>query len=68
MVQLKADPSIGLHLSGAAIAKLLAEEIGRPDLFKKNVAIEEQKDAQMVAQDAEADALEELDVRRETGQ
>lgn len=67
MIQLKQDPSIGVHMSGKEIARLIAEELGEPRLFGENIAVQEQMETQKVAQDAEADMMEEMQVAAEEG-
>ena len=65
--QLKADPTIGAHLSGKIIAKIAAEELDEPDMYGENIAVQEQMETQMAAQDAEADAMEQMQVAAEEG-
>lgn len=65
--QLKADPTIGAHLSGKAIAKLLAEELGEDALFGENIAVKEQQETQSAIQNREADAAEQLDAAGRMG-
>lgn len=67
MLQLKQDPSIGVHLSGKRIAELIAYELGEQELYGENVAVEEQLETQRAAQDAEAQNMEELQVAAEEG-
>ena len=68
LVQLKAnDPSIGAHLSGKAIAKIIAEELDEDELYGENVAVNEQAETQMAMSDAEADVMEEQQVSAELG-
>ena len=57
-----ADPSVGQHLSGKKIAQLLAEEIGEGDLFGENVAISEQMETQMFAEEVQSLAMEQRQV------
>lgn len=63
----QSDPSIAVHISGKALAKIISEEINEPEIFGENIAIEEQKDAQLAMQDAEADVEEEMMVAAEEG-
>lgn len=66
--QIKAsDPSVAAHLSGKKFAQILAEELQEPDLFGENIAITEQMETQMAAQDREADALEMMQIAAENG-
>jgi hypothetical protein len=67
MQQMKADPTVGAHISGKVIARIMAEELNEKDLFGDNIAVEEQMETQKAAQDAEADAMEELQVAAEQG-
>lgn len=67
MLQFKADPSIGVHLSGKEIARLLSEELGEKNLFGENIAIEEQIETQTAASDAEADMMEEQAMAAQQG-
>lgn len=61
------DPSVAAHLSGKTFAKILAEELGEASLFGDNIAIQEQMETQMAAQDREADMMEQMQVAAETG-
>ena len=65
--QLKADQTIGVHLSGKEIARLVAQELGEEQLFGENIAISEQLETQMAAQDAEADMMENTATQAELG-
>jgi len=68
LIQIKAsDPTVGVHLSGKSIAKLLAEELGEKALYKENVGVDEQLETQEVAQDAQVDAEERQLVAAEEG-
>ena len=67
MLQLKADPSIGVHMSGKEIAEIIATELGEPRIFGENIAIDEQKATQTKASDTEADMMEEQMIKAETG-
>jgi hypothetical protein len=68
LMQIKmADPSVGMHLSGKIIAKMLAEEIGEDELFRENVGVMEQADMQKASLDAEADINEDLEDKAELG-
>jgi hypothetical protein len=67
MNQLKQDPTIGAHLSGKEIAKVLATELGEPAFFGENIAVEENAETQKAALDAEADLQETLQVAAEEG-
>lgn len=61
------DPSVAAHLSGKEFARILAEELGEPDLFAENVAVREQAETQMAAMDQEADTMERLQVAADNG-
>ena len=67
MLQLKQDPSVGAHLSGKEIARVISEELGEEKLFGENIAIQEQMETQSVAQDAEADMMENMQIAAEEG-
>tara|TARA_R110002012_G_scaffold319825_1_gene541481 strand:+ start:10145 stop:11884 length:1740 start_codon:yes stop_codon:yes gene_type:complete len=47
------DPSIGAHLSGKAMARILSEELGEKELFGENVSVTEGLETQAAAQEAE---------------
>lgn len=64
---LKQDQTIGVHLSGKAIAKLISEELGEKDLYGENIAVMEQMETQRMAQDAEADMMEDMEIAAEAG-
>lgn len=63
----QADPTVAAHLSGKKFAKILAEELGEPELFGENIVIQEQAETQMAAQDKEADMMEEMQIAAEQG-
>jgi len=66
--QLKAtDPSVAAHLSGKKFAQILAEELNEPDLFGENIAVTEQMETQMAAQDHEADAMQQMQIAADNG-
>jgi|TARA_R100000084_G_scaffold108987_1_gene73409 hypothetical protein len=67
MLQLKADPTVGVHLSGKKIAEIVAYELGEDELYGENIAVEEQLETQRASQDAEAQNQEELQVAAESG-
>lgn len=56
----QADPSVAPHLSGKAMARILADEIDEPDLYGENIAIDEQLETQQRAQDAQVQNEEQL--------
>lgn len=68
LIQIKTmDQSIGVHLSGKELAKMLAYELGEEKVFEENVAIKEQTKLQEASQDAEADSQERMMVKQELG-
>lgn len=67
LMQVKADPSVAPHLSGKVVAKIMAEELNEPEMYGENIAVQEQAETQMAAQDAEADMMEEMQVAAEQG-
>lgn len=68
LLQIRAqDQSVGVHLSGKVIAKLLSEELGEADLYVENVGVHEAQETQRIATDAEANAMEEMMVAEELG-
>lgn len=62
-----ADPAVAAHLSGKEFARILAEELGEPSLFKENVMVYEQMDTQKVAQEAEVQGQEDMMIKQELG-
>ena len=67
MLQLKADPTIGAHLSGKKVAEIIATELGESSLFGDNIAIQEQLGTQKAVQDAEAQNVEDLQMASDEG-
>lgn len=68
LLMLKAgDPTVGVHMSGKAIAKLLAEELGEDNIYGENISVGEQAETQRVMQDTEANMMEELEIAAEEG-
>ena len=68
MLQIKmGDPSIGTHMSGKEIARILAYELGEASIFGENVAVAEGKETQSTAENAEADMMEEREINTELG-
>ena len=68
LYQLKlSDPSVAAHMSGKEFARILAEELGEPTLFKENVMIDEQFETQQKMQDAEVANQEDLMIKQELG-
>ena len=62
-----ADPSVAAHMSGKEFARILAEELGEPTLFKENVMIDEQLETQQKMQDAEVANEEDLMIKQQLG-
>lgn len=67
LISLKQDPTIGIHLSGKEIARLLAEELGEEKLFGENIGVKEQGETQQTVANAEADQMERMQVAAENG-
>jgi hypothetical protein len=68
LYQIKAtDPTVAVHLSGKEFARILAEELGEPSIYKDNVAIEEQLETQQVSQEAEMTNQQQLMAAQEMG-
>jgi hypothetical protein len=61
------DPSVGAHISGKEIARILSEELGEPDLFGENIGVAEQLETQQAMNDAEAVNQENLLAAEEGG-
>ncbi len=61
------DPTIGVHLSGEKIAKLMAEELGEEDLYESNVGLLEQMATQKLANELQVEEQERQSVALETG-
>ena len=67
MLSLKSDPTIGVHMSGKEIARIIATELGEEKIFAENIAIKEQAATQTKATDTEAAMMEEQMIKAETG-
>ena len=68
LYQIKAsDPSVAVHFSGKEFARILAEELGEPSIFKENVAIQEQMETQQASQEAQLQNEEQLMMAQEMG-
>ena len=67
LIQIKQDPSVGAHLSGKEIARLLSEELGEDSLFGEGIAIKEQQELATKTQDAEAQMMSRAQTAAETG-
>lgn len=68
MYQIKlSDPTVAAHLSGKEFARIMATELGEPELFSENIAVAEQLATQQQMQEAEAVNQEQLMIAKETG-
>lgn len=68
MWQLKVqDPSIGAHISGKEIARIISEELGEPTLYSNNVAVFEQQETQSLVEESQVQAEEEQMIAAEQG-
>lgn len=67
LIQAKAMPDIGMHMSGKRIAQLLAEELGEEDIYAENVQIAESSASQSAMQMEEGANLEQLAMAQELG-
>jgi hypothetical protein len=68
LYQLKlADPTIAPHLSGKEMAKIMAEELGEPNLYGENISVIEQLETQQTVQEAEMVNQEQLMAAQEMG-
>lgn len=59
------DPTVSVHLSGKRAAELIATEIGEPDMYGENIALEEQAETQEFMQNLETINQENLAVAEE---
>lgn len=60
MLQVKADPSVGAHLSGRKVAEIIADELGEKDLYGENIAVQEALKTQQAQQEAEVQNVDML--------
>ena len=68
LYQIKAaDPTVAPHLSGKELARILAEELGEPTLFKENIAVVEQQETQRMMQESEIQQQEGMMIAAEQG-
>ena len=68
LYQLKlADPTIAPHLSGKEMAKIMAEELGEPNLYGENISVIEQLETQQTVQEAEMVNQEQLMAAQQMG-
>mgnify|MGYP003648799590 CR=1 FL=1 len=61
------DPTVAVHLSGKEFARILADELGEPSIFKENIGVEEQMETQQEAQSAETKDIEQQMLADELG-
>lgn len=62
-----ADPTVAPHISGKALARILSEELGEPELFGDNIAITEQLETQQAMQEADVLNQEQLMAAQQQG-
>ena len=68
LYQLKlSDPTMAAHLSGKEFARLLADELGEPNLFSENISVTEQMQTQRMATEAQVQFEEEQQIAMEQG-
>lgn len=67
LIQMKQDPTIGVHMSGKELARILALELDEPNLFSDNIAIFEQQETSRLLNETEVQAEEEEQVAIEQG-
>ena len=67
LIQLKADPSVGSHISGKRVAAILSDELEEPELYGDNIAVTEGAETQKAMLDAEADVQEDMAMKAEMG-
>lgn len=68
IIQIKmTDPSVGVHMSGKVIARLLAQELDEKELYEENIGVVEQMETQGAAADAQVDFEESQQVKAEQG-
>jgi len=65
--QIKQDPTIGVHMSGKEIARIVTTELDEPAMFGDNIAIFEQQETARLVGEAEVQAEEEEQVAIEEG-
>ena len=49
------DPTVAAHLSGKTFARIMAEELNEPSLFKDNISVFETMETQRVAQEVQVE-------------
>ena len=61
------DPTVSAHLSGKTFARIMAEELNEPALYKDNVMVFEQMETQRMVQEAQVQMQEQQQVAMEQG-
>lgn len=67
LVQMKQDPTIGVHMSGKEMARILSEELDEPKLFSDNIAVFEQQETAQLANETAVQSEEQEQVAIEEG-
>lgn len=63
----QADPTIGVHISGKTIAKLMSEELGEPQLYGENITLMEQMQTQKLGQEMQVQMQTEQELAAQAG-
>lgn len=61
------DPTVATHLSGKEFARIMAEELNEPNLFKDNVSVFEQMETQRTIQEAQIEMQSQQQTAAEIG-
>ena len=61
------DPSIGVHMSGKEMARILSDELDEPTLYRDNVGVFEQMETQKLVEESQVQAEEETQLAIEQG-
>jgi len=67
ITQMKQDPTIGVHMSGKEIARILSTELDETELFSDNIAVFEQQETARLVNETEVQAEEEEQIAIEEG-
>lgn len=67
LLQMKQDPTVGVHLSGKKFAQIMATELDESELFGENIAIFEQQETSSLANEAEVQEEEAEQIAIEEG-
>jgi hypothetical protein len=67
LIQAKAMPEVGAHISGKRLAELLTQELGEETLYAENVQVLESSETQQAAQMEEGNAMNALGAAAELG-